>query len=151
MSSSNQPTREPPNHEDAPRGPQQHHGSVDPRGARGVPVDTNQYHPYAQPAGRWEYVPGSPQDAQRYAEATRSTDTSLVLGILSVTVLPLLAPFALWQANKAEKLGGRATAGKVLGWVGLVMLVLVILWLVFVLVMWGVVITQMPGVADSSV
>lgn len=150
MSSSNQPTGEPRNRDDAPRVPQ-HHGSVDPQGTRGVPVETNQYHPYAQPAGRWEYVPGSPQDAQRYADATRSTDTSLVLGILSVTVLPLLAPFALWQANKAEKLGGRATAGKVLGWVGLVMLVLVILWFVFILVMWGVFITQMPSVADSSV
>ena len=65
MSSSNQPTRERRNHDETPRGPQQHHGSVDPQGARGVPVDTNQYHPYAQPAGRWEYVPGSPQDAQR--------------------------------------------------------------------------------------
>ena len=50
MSSSNQPTREPRNHEDVPRGPQRHHGSVDPQEARGVPVDTNQYHPYAQPA-----------------------------------------------------------------------------------------------------
>ncbi|WP_112234521.1 DUF4190 domain-containing protein [Kocuria sp. BT304] len=121
------------------------------RDSHGVPVAPNQYQPYAQPAGRWEYVPGSPEDAQRYAQATSSTDTSLVLGILSVTVLPLLAPFALWQASKAEKLGGRATAGKVLGWVGLVVLVLGILWLVFILVMWGALVTQVPGVADSSV
>lgn len=121
------------------------------RDSHGVPVAPNQYQPYAQPAGRWEYVPGSPEDAQRYAQATSSTDTSLVLGILSVTVLPLLAPFALWQASKAEKLGGRATAGKVLGWVGVVMLALGILWLVFFLVMWGALVTQMPGVVDSSV
>jgi len=45
-----------------------------------------------------------------------------VLGILGVVVLPLLGPFAIWQANEAEKLGVPATAGRVLGWVGTVLL-----------------------------
>ena len=49
-------------------------------------------------------------------------------------VLPLLSPFAPWQARAAEKLGVPATAGKVLGWVGTVLpglfLASVPLWLV---------------------
>lgn len=97
---------------------------------------------YTPPAGRWEYVPADPQDAQRYADASRSTDLSLILGILGVTVLPFLGPFALWQATKAEKLGGRAAAGKVLGWVGIVMLVLMVVWLVLIFTVWGVMFTQ---------
>ena len=105
---------------------------------------------YTPPAGRWEYVPGSPQDAQRYAEASKSTDLSLILGILGVTVLPFLGPFALWQATKAEKLGGRATAGKVLGWVGIVMLVLMVVWLVLMLTLWGVMFTQIANQGPTN-
>ncbi|WP_233542791.1 DUF4190 domain-containing protein [Kocuria tytonis] len=125
--------------------------AVDTRGGQGVPVVTNQYHPYAQPAGRWEYVPGGPEDAQRYAQASKSADTSLVLGILAVTVLPILAPFAVWQASKAEKLGGRATPGKVLGWVGVALLVLGLLWIGFVLAMWGVMFSEFQQSMNSSV
>ncbi|MEX5297583.1 hypothetical protein RCG67_02245 [Kocuria sp. CPCC 205292] len=32
----------------------------------------------------------------------------------------MLGPLALWQASKAEALGVKSTAGKVLGWIDLV-------------------------------
>ena len=118
------------------------------------PTEPRSFHQpqqYAPPAGRWEYVPANPQDAQRYAEASRSADLSLILGILGVTVLPVLGPFALWRATKAEKLGGRATAGKVLGWVGIVMLVLVVAWVVLVFALWGVAFTQIANDGAANV
>lgn len=47
--------------------------------------------------------------------------TSIVLGVIGLFVLGIvLGPLAVWQAGKAEKLGVKATAGKVLGWVTLV-------------------------------
>ncbi|MBS6030521.1 DUF4190 domain-containing protein [Kocuria salsicia] len=118
------------------------------RGAMTAP--TNSYQPYAQPTGRWEYVPGSPEDAQRQQQVLKSTDASLVLGILGVTVLPILAPFAVWQASKAEKLGGRATAGKILGWVGVAVLILTLVWLAFILAIWGFAMSEIQGQFNSS-
>ena len=62
---------------------------------------------------------------------------SLVLGIIGITLFSLASPFAWAQANKAKRAieasGGRlegtglATAGKVLGIIGTVILVLFVL------------------------
>lgn len=123
-------------------------GDAHGRGAMTAP--TNSYQPYAQPTGRWEYVPGSPQDAQRQQQVLKSTDASLVLGILGVTVLPILAPFAVWQASKAEKLGGRATAGKILGWVGVAVLILMVVWVAFLLTIWGFAMSELQDQMNSS-
>ena len=120
------------------------------RGARGMSVPANEYQPHAQSTGHWEYFPASPQDAQRHQQVLKSTDASLILGILSVTVLPLLGPFAVWQASQAEKLGGRATVGKILGWVGVAVLILAVLWFAFIALMWGVVFTELQDQVNTS-
>ena len=68
------------------------------------------------------------------ADANSAATLSLVLGILGIVILPILAPFAIWQANKAEKLGKPATAGKVLGWIGVAFLAIGVLVFLFFLV-----------------
>ncbi|MCU1574922.1 MAG: hypothetical protein JWO93_3004 [Micrococcaceae bacterium] len=51
-------------------------------------------------------------------EASKAKTISLVLGIIGLFLLGIvLGPIAIMQANKAERLGERATAGKVLGWI----------------------------------
>ncbi|MHA7178642.1 hypothetical protein ACX80J_00855 [Arthrobacter sp. MDB2-24] len=51
-------------------------------------------------------------------EASKAKTTSLVLGIVGLFILGIiLGPLAIMQANKAERLGERATAGKVLGYI----------------------------------
>lgn len=71
----------------------------------------------------------------RQQEGENHAQTALIFGILAVTVFPLVfAPLALVQANKAEKLGVMATAGKVLGWVGVGSAVLGTLYVVAMLV-----------------
>ena len=82
--------------------------------------------------GAWQPVP--PWLADRYARGRSHAETALILGILGVVLLPVLAPFAIWQAREAEKLGVPATAGRVLGWVGTVLLGVFLLFLVLWLV-----------------
>lgn len=122
-----------------------------PGGERGQhpSVPANPASPYAQPPGRWEYVPYNAQDAQQQVQAEKSSEASLVLGILGVVILPILAPFALWQAYKSEKLGGRATTGKVLGWVGVVLLILGILSAIAFFALFGVVLNESQNTVNS--
>lgn len=84
------------------------------------------------PATPWG--PPPPWLAERSALGRSHADTALILGILSVVVLPLLGPFAIWQAREAEKLGTPAVPGRVLGWVGTVLLGVLVLFLVLWLV-----------------
>lgn len=118
---------------------------------RNPSVAANQVSPYGQPSGRWEYVPASAQDAQQQDQAARSSEASLVLGILGVVILPILAPFALWQAYKSEKLGGRATSGKVLGWVGVALLILGILWAILFFAFFGVMMSEISNSVSTTV
>jgi len=91
------------------------------------------YVPPAPPAYGYGYGYGYGYD-QVSADANSAATLSLVLGILGIVILPILAPFAIWQANKAEKLGKPATAGKVLGWIGVAFLAIGVLAFLFFLV-----------------
>jgi hypothetical protein len=74
------------------------------------------------------YVTNFPQQV----EADKASQLSLVFGILGLFILGIVfGPLALVQANKAEKLGSAATAGKVLGWISTVIGVLGLIWFIF--------------------
>lgn len=97
--------------------------------------------PYQQAPNGAGYPPAAPPAYgngygynQAAADANSAATLSLVFGILGVVLLPILAPLALWQASKAEKLGKSATAGKVLGWIGVVFLAIGIVFFVIFLI-----------------
>lgn len=78
--------------------------------------------------GAGGYAPAAPPaygyDATSQ-EANSAATLALVFGILAVVLLPIVfGPLAVWQAKKAERLGKPATAGKVLGWIGIVMVII---------------------------
>lgn len=54
-------------------------------------------------------------------EAKKAKRDALLFGIVGLFFLGIVCgPLAIAQAKKAEKLGERATAGKILGWIDLV-------------------------------
>lgn len=77
---------------------------------------------YGQPQSSYAPVPGhqgGPHAAG--AQGQKHRTTSVVLGVVGLFLLGIvLGPLAIWQAGKAERLGVKATAGKVLGWIALV-------------------------------
>ncbi|MFI7480781.1 hypothetical protein ACH9EU_00010 [Kocuria sp. M1R5S2] len=63
--------------------------------------------------------PGHPAGGS--AEGENHKRNSVILGVIGLFVAGIiLGPLALWQAGKAQALGVRATAGKVLGWIDVV-------------------------------
>ncbi|MFI7744270.1 hypothetical protein [Kocuria rhizosphaericola] len=59
------------------------------------------------------YGPGS-------AQGENHKRNSVILGVVGLFIFGIvLGPLALWQASKAEALGVKSTAGKVLGWIDL--------------------------------
>ncbi|MEG9248218.1 hypothetical protein V6S67_08985 [Arthrobacter sp. Soc17.1.1.1] len=55
-------------------------------------------------------------------EAGKARTASLVLGIVGIFFLGIvLGPLAIMQANKAERLGERSSAGRVLGWIATIL------------------------------
>jgi uncharacterized Tic20 family protein len=81
--------------------------------------NTGGHTPVAPPAYGYDATP---------QEANSAATLSLVFGILAVVLLPIVfGPLAVWQAKKAERLGKPATAGKVLGWIGIVMAIIGVL------------------------
>ncbi|WP_022872748.1 hypothetical protein [Nesterenkonia alba] len=72
---------------------------------------------------------GQPEDA-----AGSAPTLALVFGILAIVVFGLIfGPLAIWQANKAKNAGvnnGMVTAGLVLGWIGLILSVVGILFII---------------------
>lgn len=90
-------------------------GYVAPQPPSGYSQPSYQQAPPASPYAQQHQYP-----VQGNQEGKSASTLSMVFGILGVIVLPLIfAPLALWQASKAEKLGTTATAGKVLGYIGL--------------------------------
>jgi hypothetical protein len=101
------------------------------------------HEPLAPPPPPQGYYGGPPVGAQKAEGAI----TSLVLGIIGIVVCQLCAPFAWAMGRKAERLvdasggtlGGRgeATAGKILGIIGTVFLILIVLF-IFAIIAFGV-------------
>lgn len=84
--------------------------------------------PYQQGGYQQPYQPGGYQDPYRSIEGEKAAQLSLILGIVGLFVAGIiLGPLAIWQAKKAERLGVPATAGKVLGWINVVLYGLAIL------------------------
>lgn len=79
------------------------------------------------------YPPAAPQQAYslEYLQGLKFKETSLIFGIVGLFVLGVVfGPLAIINANKAESLGHRATAGKVLGWIATAMAGLGVLFVV---------------------
>ncbi|MBF0807718.1 DUF4190 domain-containing protein [Rothia nasimurium] len=58
------------------------------------------------------------QKSPQQVEADKAAQAALICGIIGLFTVPIiLGPIAIVQANKAERLGAAATAGKVLGWI----------------------------------
>ncbi|PFG39754.1 hypothetical protein ATJ97_2267 [Georgenia soli] len=97
-----------------------------------------QQHPYQEgPYPGAGYGPATPPahgHDRASADASSAATLSIIFGVVGIVLLPILAPLAVWQANKAEKLGTPATAGKVLGWVGVALLVVYLLLAVLLVV-----------------
>jgi hypothetical protein len=89
--------------------------------------DPNQFQqPYAAPPQQYDpsAYPGmhamgySPE----YAAGKKLQETALLFGILGLFILGFVfGPLAIINANKAERMGFPATAGKVLGWISSVL------------------------------
>lgn len=89
---------------------------------------------YQQPPAASPYAQQQPYQNSQSSEGKSAANLALIFGILGVVVSGLFAPFAIWQASKAEKLGVPATAGKVLGYIGLALMAVGILALGFLLI-----------------
>jgi hypothetical protein len=93
-------------------------GAYGDRGGYGSYQSTQPYQP-----GGYPYSP-----SYRSLEGEKAAQLSLILGIVGFFVAGfVLGPLAIWQARKAERLGVSATAGKVLGWINVVLYGLAIL------------------------
>ena len=84
------------------------------------------------------------------AEADKAEQMALLFGILGLFILGVVfGPLAITQANKAEKAGGDATAGKVLGWIGLILGALAVLFIAAYIVIMGGIFLTIFGTASG--
>lgn len=91
--------------------------------------------PYGQSYQEGSFQGSLYRDPNRILEGEKAAQLSLILGLVGLFVAGIvLGPLAIWQANKAEKLGVPATAGKVLGWVTTVLYGLAVLFGVLALI-----------------
>ena len=77
-----------------------------------------------QPYQQSGYQQGDYQQGPGYgpgaAQGENHKRNSVILGVVGLFLFGIvLGPLAIWQASKAETLGVRSTAGKVLGWIDL--------------------------------
>jgi uncharacterized iron-regulated membrane protein len=119
-------------------------------GSHAKPYDGGAYesqggYPQYQAGQPGPYQPGQYSPSYRSIEGEKAAQTSLILGIVGLFVAGIiLGPLAIWQAKKAERLGVPATAGKVLGWINVVLYGLAILFGILL------VIIMFAGFAASS-
>lgn len=80
----------------------------------------NYQHGYQQPYQQGHQQPYGLD--HRALEGEKAAQLSLILGLVGLFFAGMImGPLAIWQAGKAEKLGVRATPGKVLGWVSTIL------------------------------
>ncbi len=104
--------------------------------------------PYGQSYQPGSFQGGIYQDPHRTLEGEKAAQLSLIFGLVGLFVAGIiLGPLAIWQANKAEKLGVPATAGKVLGWITTVLYGLAVLFGVMALILF---VTVLGASADYS-
>lgn len=73
---------------------------------------------------------------ERLRAGDKAQQLSVVFGILAFVTLPLLfGPLAIWQGNKAESLDRYGNAGRVLGWLAIILSVLAIVGFVAVVLL----------------
>jgi hypothetical protein len=99
---------------------------------------------YGQPPEQYGQQPPYPAQPQYGLPNAPGAVPALVLGIIGVTACYLCGPFAWWQARKADDVikaspgsyggTGMATAGKVLGIIGTIFLILAVLFTVIWLI-----------------
>lgn len=101
--------------------------------------------PYSQPPapqGAYQVPQGYPQSGGYMGEVSQGkkhADTSLILSIIGFFIAPLiLGIFGLVYANKAEKLGHPATAGKIISWIDIALSIVGFIFLIFFFVVIGV-------------
>lgn len=83
-----------------------------------------------------------------FMEGMRHARLATVFGLLSIFSLGILfGPLAIVQAKKAEAFGVPASEGKVLGWVGIG---LFILWVVFAIMYVALIVTLIGNLPDSG-
>ena len=84
----------------------------------------------ASTPGQQNGAPMTAQVQRDYMQGMSHRSNSAIFGVIGLFVLGVVfGPLALVQANKAEALGVKATAGKVLGWISVGF---AILWLFFI-------------------
>jgi len=109
-------------------------------GASATSGNQGGYDPYqpTQPyqGGYAAYQPAQPyqggyaayQSSYQVLEGEKAAQLALIFGIVGFFAAGIvLGPLAIWQSTKAERLGARATAGKILGWIVTVINVLAVL------------------------
>lgn len=105
--------------------------------------------PDPQPAPQSAPQPAAPPvwAPAPHPEGRQAAENALLFGILGV-VLGLgvvFGPLALWQAGRASRLGVDATAGRVLGWVGLALGAVAVLAAIVSLIVLLVMLAAMPA------
>lgn len=115
--------------------------TIRPKGTMSQPgYDPNQYQqPYSAPQQPYNNSAYPPMHATGYSpenlEAKKAGETALIFGIVGLFILGLVfGPLAIINANKAERMGHPATAGKVLGWLSTILSALGVVAFLFVMI-----------------
>lgn len=128
------------------------HASEAPQPTQGAgPEPTRQPSPEPTPQPSPQAAPRPPAPPgwapAPHPEGRQAAENALLFGILGI-VLGLgvvFGPLALWQAGRANRLGVEATAGRVLGWVGLALGAVAVLAAVIGLIALLVMMASMPA------
>lgn len=89
--------------------------------------------------------PVSMGQLQWYMEGMRHARLAAVFGVIGIISLGVVfGPLAIMQAKKAEGFGVAAQDGKILGWVGIGLFILWVLFFVAYIVLFAAIIANLP-------